>query len=378
MAHIVLDGLPLAVRSAGIATYTRELTRAMAGSAPTWQFTLLQPQWPRRGEHPMLLGENVAVRRLWHYPCILGGPPAGIPRLRSLESAIAGVDLFHGTSYSLPRRCRAPLVATVHDLALLRHPEWGTRALVRMVRRAVRELHAATRIIAVSESTRRDLIDLCGVPPDRVRVVHNGHGGEFRPLDANQSRARIERELGVGGRFVLHVGTLEPRKNLTNLIAAFAQVRLAGADRHRLVLAGADGWGSASIHRAAVAHGIAASVRFVGCVAADLLPALYAAADVVVYPSLHEGFGLPVLEAMACGTPVVAANRAAIPEVAGDAALLVDPENPEEIAAAINRCLQDRGLAADLTRRGMERAAAFTWERAAAGTMAVYREILGE
>lgn len=378
MPHIVLDGLPLSVRSAGIATYTRELTRAMAETAPTWRFTLFQPQWPRRRDQPVELGANVEVRRAWRYPCILGGPPAGVPRLSSLESAIADVDLFHGTSYSLPRRSRAKMVATVHDLALLRHPEWGTRSLVQMVRRAVRELPAAARVIAVSESTRNELIEFCDLPPERICVVHNGCGSEFHRLDTGQCRERIERELRIGGPFVLHVGTLEPRKNLANLIAAFAQVRLAGADHHRLVLVGADGWGSASIHRAAVAHGVAASVRFVGRVASDLLPALYSAADVVAYPSLHEGFGLPVLEAMACGTPVVAANRAAIPEIAGDAALLVDPEIPEEIAAAICRCLQDETLAADLHRRGIERAAEFTWERAAARTIAVYREILGE
>ena len=376
MTRIVLDGLPLAVRSAGVATYTRELTRAMAEGAPGWSFTLLQPAWPRGSEAGEPLAGNVDRIRSWRYPLVMGLPAPWTPRLLSLESAVGPADIFHGTTYAMPSRHRAPIVTTVHDLALLRHPELGSRGLVRMVERAAREFHRAAHLIAVSETTKRDLVELCEIAPVRVSTVYNGCSADFRPRDRQRCRAHVEKVLGALGPFLLHVGTLEPRKNLPNLIRAFAVLRRTVGIPHKLVLAGDTGWGSQSLPLIAAQAGVADHVLLAGAVDRDLLPILYGAAEVFVYPSRYEGFGLPIVEAMASCTPVVTSNCSALPEIAGDCAILVDPHNIDDIAEGMRRCLDDRAMAETMTQRGLARAAEFTWQNAANKTLAVYRSVL--
>jgi glycosyltransferase involved in cell wall biosynthesis len=299
-----------------------------------------------------------------------------VPALLSLEAAVGTVSVFHGTTYSVPARHRAPLVITVHDLALLRHPALGSRGLRAMVDRAVRDFGRADRLIAVSEATRADLVDLCGADPARISVIYNGCARDFHPRDRAACLARTERLLGPGP-FLLHVGTLEPRKNLPNLIHAFAQLRRERNIPHRLVLAGEPGWGGESLADVAADAGVADRVSLPGRVGTDLLPVLYCAADVFVYPSLYEGFGLPVLEAMACGTPVVASDRAALPEITGGCALLIDPTDPDDLARAIGQCLDEPARAASMTAAGLARASQFSWERAAGETLAVYTAVIG-
>ncbi len=377
MVRIVLDGFPLAVRSAGIGTYTRELAGEMAAVAPRTSFTLFQPPWPRAGDHGSSAPPNLGTTRSWRYPFIMGQPAPIAPAVLSLESALDSVDLFHGTNYALPARCRAPRVATVHDLALLRHPELGNTQLRAMVRRATRALSHADKVIAVSQATKDDLVELCGVDPDRIVVIHNGCSDTFAPMEREHARAAVERELGIAVPYVLHVGTLEPRKNLGRLIEAYALVAGERTIPHHLILAGEPGWEPARLDQLAERQGVADRVHFTGRVSGDLLRPLYAAADVFVYPSLYEGFGLPVIEAMACGTPVVTSNRSALPEVAGNASLIVDPSSVSEIATAIRRCLSETGLAQALRANGLARASALTWAAAARATLRTYGELLG-
>lgn len=372
MTRIAIDGWPLQARSAGVAVYVGELVRALAAVAPTIEWTLFGA-----AAAPAAAPIGAARwRRAWRYPLVMGVPP-GVPRLATLEAVLGAVDCFHATAYAVPRARRVPVVLTVHDLTLLRHPELGTPALRRTVGAVARHAAEARLVIADSRATADDLIALCGVPAARIRVVPLGVAAAFQPLPRDAARAHVARRFGLDAPYLLHVGTLEPRKNLPRLIAACAGLWRGGALTQRLVLAGADGWGTAAVARAIAAAGTAARVTRLGRVDAADLPALYAAADALVFPSLYEGFGLPVLEAMACATPVLTSRAGALPEVAGDAALLVDPGDHAALADAVRRIAGDRDLRARLAAAGPPRAAAFTWARTAQETLAVYREAMG-
>ncbi len=264
--------------------------------------------------------------------------PLGVAR------AVRRLDLLHCTTFRGPLRSRVPVVVTVHDLALLRYPEafrqWHRTTGRLALRSAVR---AADAIVAVSEFTRDELVDLLGVSEDRIRIVRNG----VEPLfSADGPRAE--------GDYVLAVGTLEPRKNLARVVAA---ARLAGVD---LRVVGAAGWGEVDVP------------GWVGRVPDEELARLYRGARCVVYASLYEGFGLPVLEAMASGTPVVTSRGGATEEVAGGAAVLVDPRDPQAIAAGIAEATRQRD---ELVPRGLDRARGFTWSAAADAVETLWREL---
>jgi glycosyltransferase involved in cell wall biosynthesis len=279
------------------------------------------------------------------------------------------LDLVHATSAAVPPTGGRPLVATVHDLAFRHHPDAYPAAGRRYHERSARIVaDEAARILVPSEATARDLAGLYGVDRGRVTVTPLGVEPPAEPDRAGA--ARLLRDLGVRGPFLLAVGTLEPRKNLPRLLDAFGQTAGALPD-HWLVVAGPVGWGPRLRQPPDMAR-----VRLAGPVGDSVLHALYQAADGLAYPSLYEGFGLPVLEAMAHGVPVLTSDRSSLPEVAGDAALLVDPEDREAIAAGLLRLAGDTALRERLAAAGRRRAAGFTWRATAAATWAAYREVL--
>lgn len=380
---IVLDGLPLQVRSAGIGVYTRSLVRRMAKLRPDLDFVLLGLSdfalWclravPPSQERDELFPPNVRWATTPLYPFIAGYPLAGLPPLVPVAIATGAPSLYHATNYVLPRRFGAHAVVTVHDLALLRFPELGTAALRRHVRKTRDSVRRAQRVIADSEATRKDLITLLHVPPDKVRVVHLGCDEDFGGGHAGQSRENVARRLGTNQPYLLHVGTIEPRKNLIRLVSAFAAARREVGFPHHLVLAGSPGWGGDEVLRKIHDANLGELVHLVEDGSRAVVRDLYRAADLFVYPSLYEGFGLPPLEAMASETPVVASNAASLPEVVGDAALLVDPLDEAALAHAIVRGLTDEMLRRTLRRAGSKRARLFTWERCARETLSVYEE----
>jgi glycosyltransferase involved in cell wall biosynthesis len=288
--------------------------------------------------------------------------------------------VFHSPDFVLPPTWRARTVLTVHDLSFLTTPHTSDPALRRYLMDAVpRSVARADRILADSESTQRDLVRHLSVEPERIRVVYPGVGPEFQPLDS-QAVGGVRARYGLDGPFVLSVGTLQPRKNYPLLIEAYGRLRELdpALGDVSLVIAGGRGWLYDEIDATIERLGETARVRLLGFVPEEDLPALYNAAAAFAMPSLYEGFGIPVVEALACGTPVVASNVSSLPEAGGDAALLVPPDDVAAVADALRRLLTDRELRATLRQRGFAHAQRFTWEAAAQTVVAVYRELAGD
>lgn len=351
--RVALDMAATRLARTGIARVTLSLADALVGRGDVCLLRVGEGSSPPHGSwRRRALAARLDL--LWH-------------PVQGMRAAVAGgAQLYHCPAPRAPlTRGQLPLVVSVHDLTVLMHPHtmsrWNrlyTRATLRRV------LASADRVVAVSNDTANDLDRLLGVGGERVRVVHNGVDGAF--FDAPPGPAP------VGGEYLLFVGTPEPRKNLQRLLGALTLLRERGF-AGRLVVAGSDGWGGVTLPGNGGGSGASAGVVALGRVDDITLRALYAHARCLVLPSLHEGFGLPALEAMAAGCPVVAAGVGALPEVCGDAAVLVDPLSPHAIAAGIERALHDGD---PLRAAGRERARAFGWDRAAESLVGVYRELI--
>jgi len=360
---ILLNGLQAGNRS-GTGRYVTELARRLPGLSAETDVTVL---WPRHVPPPagieaacVLADGRATFRRLWH-------DQLGLRRLRRR----LGAAVVHFPANIGPLLAMDGAVLTIHDLSFLRERSWyrSNRAAyyAHAVRRSAR---LAARVIADSHATASDVADLLGVPQDRIDVIPLGVGEAFHPAAAEQ-QAGVRERYGLPERFFLFVGTLEPRKNLVRLIDAYS--RAAPSCGEDLVIAGRDGWKVAPIRAAAAASAHAQRIHFPGFVADEDLPALLSAARAFVWPSLYEGFGLPPLEAMACGTPVVTSNTSSLPEVVGDAALQVDPDDVDTLADALLTAATDAAPRDDLIEKGRRRAAQFTWERTAQLTLDTYR-----
>lgn len=374
--RIAIDYTSALNQRAGIGRFTRQLVDALLEQDRRHDYLLLGPRRSRFSPSPAALSQA----RLARWPLTEWGMTVLWHRLglRIPAEAFAGpFDLFHGPDFVLPpMRCRRSIL-TVHDLSFLVYPEHAVPTLARYLRRVVPPSVArASLVVADSESTRHDLIRHLGAPPDKVAVVWGGVDPSFRPITDQVTLARVRQRYQAEPPFVLSVGTLEPRKNYGRLLEAFAALRRELSQPIRLLIAGGKGWLYDDIFRQQRSLGLDEAVAFLGFVPEDDLPALISLAQVFVYPSLYEGFGLPVLEAMACGAPVIAANTSALPEVAQGAALLVDPSDVAALAGAMRRVLEDEGLRQELSERGQERAATFTWERAAAQMLTLYQKVL--
>lgn len=282
-------------------------------------------------------------------------------------------DLYHGCLNVAPLLSPVPTVITIHDLAFIRFPQ-TFRAYNRIYLDLATRLSArrASRILAVSEHTKREVVGLLGIPPERVIVTPNAARNHFRP-PAPAAIEQLRSRHGLPERFVLYVGTLEPRKNLTTLLEAFALVSRSVPDVP-LLIGGGKGWMYEPIFARLEQLNLRDRVKFAGYLPEEELPLWYAAATVFVFPSIYEGFGMPPLEAMACGTPVITSNTSSLPEVVGDAGLMVSPTDPVALAEAIRRVLVDADLRAELRQRGLARARRFSWADTAAKTLVAYRE----
>jgi glycosyltransferase involved in cell wall biosynthesis len=382
--HIGIDASRIAVAArTGTEHYTFELLAALAQLDRQNRYTLYCNQPP--AVLPPL-GPNFALRRI------------PFPRLwtharLSAELALHHPDVLFIPAHVLPlgaplhRRMRT--VVTIHDMGYMRFPESHTPAQRRYLRLSTSwSVRAASHLIAISGATRDDLVHYAGARPEKISVVHHGVSPRFHPIEDRDAIAAAQAKYAITPPYFLYVGTIQPRKNLVRLIEAFAQV--AGHMSHvantidndplrpvtcdlQLVIAGKRGWLTNEIERqsAQLFGSDSPAVRFTGYAADEDLPALLSGALAFVFPSLYEGFGMPLLEAMACGTPVLASATSALGEIAGDAALLIDPEETAAVAAGLARLANDAALRADLRARGLARAAQFTWERCAEETLRV-------
>ena len=285
-------------------------------------------------------------------------------------------DLLH-VQYTAPIGCSAPVVVSVHDVSFLEFPEYFTRYRRTQLRLTVkRTVERAAAVLTPSEFSRDAILQHYRIDPRKIVVAHNAVSSQFRPIERRLARAGIEKKFGLRGPFVLTVGDLQPRKNHMGLLKAFEEaVRAHPQLTHRLVFVGKETWYSKELHRAVAESSVSERVHFTGFIDDAELVQFYGACELFVFPSFYEGFGLPILEAMACGRAVACSNTSAMPEVADAAAILFDPRSTREIARAIADVLLDPELRVRLERLSAQRASLFSWERAAQRTLEVYRRV---
>jgi len=371
--RIAIDYTSALAQQGGIGRHTRELVAALAAQDADTAY-LLFAAGQRADELPTLPGPNFAWRatpvselwlaRAWHRARL------PIP----IERWTGPIDLLHAPDFVLPpTRAGTRTVLTIHDLSFARLPETASPRLAAYLNQVVpRSVRRADRVIAVSEATRQDVIALYGAPPEKVTVIHNGVDARFHPVTDMGARQALRARYRLGDApYILAVGAVHPRKNYVRLVEAFHRLNRPDV---RLVIAGGRGNPRGPLFARIAALGLTDSIRFAGFVGDADLPTLYSAAHVLAFPSIYEGFGLPALEAMACGTPVVASNTSSLPEIVGDSGLLVDPADVDALAGALARALDDAALRAELIEKGLHRARRFTWAEAARQVRAVYGE----
>ncbi len=285
-------------------------------------------------------------------------------------------DLYHATSYILPWFCRLPSVLTVHDLIALDHPGYcQNESAVYFGLCLPRSIKRASRIIAVSETVKQDIIRKFDIDARKITVVYHGVENAFKKITCSDTLDRIRLKYRLPEKFILFVGNLEPKKNLERLIAAFLLLKEKNHIPQQLVIVGKDGWKSSDVFKKIRESPLAGAIICTGYADREDLPALYSLADLFAFPSLYEGFGLPVLEAMACGTPVLISNRGALPEITGNIFPQVDADNVTDIAAGMHSCLTNESLRQKNIAHGLQRAKDFTWEAAARRTLTVYESM---
>jgi glycosyltransferase involved in cell wall biosynthesis len=371
--NIALDGMSLVSQLTGVGHYTLELARNLALAAPTDSFTLVSPQ-------PMLPStleaiQNPSVPNLSHVTLARGALnrrwwSVGLPRYLS-KSAF---DLFHGTNYEIPLWSRRPSVVTIHDLSLLLHSDAHERHLVRRARwRLPLMVKAASKIITPSNSVKTEVCETFKVESEKVSVTPEAPRPSFRRSQDGEA-SKLRTRFGITEDFVLCVGTIEPRKNLRRVVDAFERLLRTTSLSPKLVIAGGQGWLMDDFISYIRGKGLQDEVCLTGYLEDQDLGALYSSCKAFVYPSLYEGFGLPPLEAMACGAPVICSRIPALIETVGTAARLIDPCNVDDLGQAMFELLSDERVQEHYARLGTAHVQKFSWEQTALKTLEVYRE----
>ena len=359
------------VRS-GVGNYVLNLLEALRRVAPQHQYFLigLNRNLETLGWHTnrdqayrtVITHESHPLGDVWEH--------CWLPRVLEKNQ----VDVLHGPATLIPlRQGGYASVVTVHDLVAFLFPETiPHKYAVYMRWLLTRVVKRADRVISVSYNTKEDLVRILGVDPERITVVHEAAQPQFRPIKDQTKLEQVRRRYGIPGPFIYHVGNIEPRKNLVRLVKAFILARKQLSEPMRLVITGQKGWLTGKLFRSLGSLDLSDHVIFTGYVPHQELPLLMNAARAFVFPSLYEGFGLPVLEAMSCGTPVVTSNISSLPEIVGRAAVLVDPNDVESIADGMVRVLEDQGLRWRLSAEGLVQARRFSWDKAAQETLRVF------
>lgn len=371
--RIAIDYTAAARQRAGIGRYTRSLIHALAQLDTRNAYTLFVPRDARYLDDLKSFPPNFRLARapLTERVLVTLWQRARAPL--PVETFTGAADVFYSPDFVLPPTRARRKILTVHDLSFKRFPEAAVPNLKWYLDKAVpRAVARADLVFADSNATRDDLIHFFNTPPDRVRTLYSGCDPLFRRVSDPTALARVRAQYQLGKPFVLHVGTIEPRKNLARLIEAFARLELGSA--FELVIAGGAGWLYDESYQAPARFGVKDAVRWLGFVPDDDLPALYSLAEVFCYPSLYEGFGLPVLEALACGAAVITGNNSSLPEVAGDAARLVDVQDTAALADALRSLLTDPQARAELQSRAVVQARRFSWADSARQLLAAFEK----
>jgi glycosyltransferase involved in cell wall biosynthesis len=373
--HIGINAMQLSARNSGIGQYIRHMVSSLLSSSED-RFTIylscgnVHPEW--------LGNKNVAIEeKLFRKEQFIRRNIYEISSF-GLDLSRANLSLFWAPDAKIPLLMprNLPLAITVHDLAFLREPETYLLSRVIYWRKIFKlAVEKSTLIVAISNNTKNDLIDLMGVSPEKIRVIYNGVSPRFKPVQDQLLLEKVARIYKLPERFLLFVGLFSPRKNIGCTLKAFKILKEVYRVPHQLVLVGENGWGFREDLRLIKLFGLEKDVVFTGYVADEDLPAVYSLADVFVLPSIYEGFGMPVVEAMACGTPVVTSNTSALAEVVGGSGVLIDPYNPEEIAHKVNLIITDKKLRASLSEAGKERAGQFCWDKAARELIKAFQEL---
>ncbi len=363
------------VRS-GVGNYVLHLFNGLRAVAPSDEFFLIglqsnldviDPKYPGRQTHLTTIShENHPLGDIWEH--------IHLPRILKNNR----VEVFHGPATLIPL-CRGHYgtVVTIHDLVAFLFPETIPKKYALYMRWLIkRVVEKADRIISVSENTKHDLVEILGVDPKRISVVYEAAQPMFQPVEDEIALAEVKRRYGIDGPFFYHVGNIEPRKNLVRLIRAYLHLRERVGRQVKLVISGQKGWLTGQLYRGFTGLDLGEDVIFTGYVPHSDLPLLMNAAQAFIFPSLYEGFGLPVLEAMKCGTPVLTSNISSLPEIVGHAAILVDPYDEESITHGMEQLIRDSDLTTRLARQGQEQAALFSWKKAATESLQVYRQVL--
>ena len=367
--RVVLDVSAVPAQPVGAGVYTMALATGLASHAGVELHLLARrgdDRWPA-----IAPGATVHTRAPERRPARLAWEQTTAGRFAERLAP----DVYHGPHYTLPLRIRARTVVTFHDLTFFDHPEWHERSKVFYFRRMIRAAAArAAATICVSDHTARRLRAVAP-PAGPVSVIHHGvDHSRFRPDASRATDLALLAPYGITPPFVGFVGTIEPRKDVPSLVRAFARIAPSRPDL-RLVVAGGEGWGTAAVRAAIAECGVATRVVRPGYVPHDVVPALYRSAEVVAYPSLEEGFGLPALEALACGAVLVSTRGSAVEEVVGDAALLVPPNDPDALAAALRDALDEASRRERMRAVGPVQAARFTWDAAVERHFEVYERV---
>lgn len=351
----------------GLGTYTRHLLSGLKARANEFQVHAIT-----REEH------RQEVQQLCDRLTVVNSPIYTIKEQWMVPAAARGCNLLHIPHYNAPVLQLAPVLITVHDLIHLTASNFRrsvkswlyTMPLLELVTRKARH------IITVSDYSRAQIIERLGVSPSKVTTIYNGVSREFQPIDHREAFLSVSEKLKLPKPYILYVGSLKPYKNVSALLKAFATLQQCRENTHMLVIVGDDVQGKRSIMQEIIELGIQRSSMIVPFVQQKVMPLIYAGADVCVMPSTIEGFGLPVLEAMACGTPVVSSRAASLPEIGGEAVLYFDSDQPDELAEQIDRILSSATLTDQLRKKGLERARLFTWEASADKHVNIYQNLL--
>lgn len=384
--NIAVNGTSLLAPLTGVGQYTYNLLGEVEKDPEFQPWFFYGPVWDSRRINQAALESRLKVEQVSRIRNLLRMfVPNSYAIARQLQQRYFSrgvkrhaIQLYHEPNF-IPLKFDGPIINTIHDLSILRFPETHPKERVRAIGDALpAAIERSDVVITVSGFIAREIVETFSVAPSKVHAIHNGVSEQFRPREAQEVHDCLAKYGLTYGRYLLAVGTLEPRKNITSLIRAYEKIPSGMRRQFPLALAGMKGWHYGEIGREMEPLVAAGEIKLLGYLSDDELPQIYAGSSMLVYPSIYEGFGLPPLEAMACGVPVIASNRASLPEVVGDAGILVEPYDIDAIAEAIMSLIDDAGERERRGRAGLERSRDFSWEKCASETMAVYKRVLDD